>query len=631
MPGRVPPTIWLRALFPLLLAAALTIPFLDADSFHGDEPATLLAAGILQPDTHTLAATWHFIAENDPHQAHGWALLLFVWGRLVGWSLVAIRALPLFAGLLALAWAYRCGRDFFSPAAGLPASLLLAASLFFLAYLTHARAFSLVALCVSLTLWCYWRLTFNPRPTRHLARTGLLAGSVGLLYAHYFSALFLPVLVLFHLFRRPRDRRWQQTAALFALAALLATPQLPGFFNGLQRTTGDHALGDRALAAPDMLARLAYRLSNGIIPPAEWLGAILIVLLPLLFLYPGFRRRGADAGRDPSWMLLFTSAGFLALAVAVNEVIGTLLDDRLRYLMPLLPTCALLAAAGLQRLADRRRALVSLLLALWVALGAFLSLATDFRYELGFFFPTDIHRVFDHLALQARSGDLLVLDDHVAGGYSIQLHTGLLGIPSRVIHRRWEDPILRVRTSHEEYRDLWLLYRSEDRGRFSDLPEQLGRALCERSLDRWGFSLDRLAPDAQACGHADPRLEYDAGLLLSAPEISLRDGLLQIKTGIHSPDRELPARYSLALHVMDPDSGERMAQGDSGLGKGVYIPVFREIDVSALPPGNYELARRALRLADRRTTDGPRPAVWRRQRHACPAAFPHWLILRQLQ
>ena len=589
MPGRVPSNIWLRALFPLLLAAALTIPFLDADSFHGDEPATLLAAGILQPDSHTLAATWHFIAEGDPHQAHGWALLLFVWGRLVGWSLVAIRALPLFAGLLALAWVYRCGHDFFSPAAGLLASLLLAASLFFLAYLTHARAFSLVAFCVALMMWCYWRLTFHPQPTRHLVRIGLLAGSVGLLYAHYFSALFLPVLILFHLFRRPRDRRWQETAALLAVAALLAMPQLPGFFNGLQRTTGDHALGGRALAAPDMLARLAYRLTNGIIPPAEWLGATLIVLLPLLFLYLGFRRRGAGARPDASWMLLFTSGGFLLLAVAVNEVIGTLLDDRLRYLMPLLPPCALLAAAGLQRLADRRQALVSLALALWIALGAFLSLATDFRYELGFFFPTDIHRVFDHLALQASSGDLLAIDDHVAGGYSIQLHTGLLGFPSRVIHRRWEDPILRVRTSHEDYQDLWLLYRSEDRGRFSDLPEQLGRALCERSLDRWGFSLDRLAPDAQDCGHADPRLEYDAGLLLLPPEISLRAGILQVKTGVHSPDRGLPVRYSLALHVIDPDSGERMAQDDSGLGKGVYIPVLREIDVGALPPGNYEL------------------------------------------
>ncbi|MCY4526054.1 MAG: hypothetical protein OXB89_05545, partial [Anaerolineaceae bacterium] len=280
---------------------------------------------------------------------------------------------------------------------------------------------------------------------------------------------------------------------------------------------------------------------------------------------------------------------FLLLAVAVNAVIGTLLDDRLRYLMPLLPPGALLAALGLLGLASQKKRLPSLLMALWLALGAFLSLASDFRYELGFFFPTNIHRVFDHLARQTGPGDLLVLDDHVAGGYSIQLYTGLLGTPSRVIHRRWEDPFIRVRTAHEDYQDLWLLYRSEERERFSYLPQQLGRALCERSLDRWGFSVDRLAPTWEDCRHAAPRLEYDGGLLLSAPEVSLQDNFLLVKTGVHSPDRELPTRYSLALHVIDPDSGERLAQEDSGLGKGVFVPLFREIDVSALPPGDYEL------------------------------------------
>ena len=40
---------WLWALLPLLLAAALVIPLLDVDAFNGDEPASLLAAGILRP------------------------------------------------------------------------------------------------------------------------------------------------------------------------------------------------------------------------------------------------------------------------------------------------------------------------------------------------------------------------------------------------------------------------------------------------------------------------------------------------------------------------------------------------------------------------------------------------------
>ena len=72
-------------LFPLLLAAALTIPLLDVDAFNGDEP-TLVAAGALRSGPLFLDATWSYITYRNPHQAYGWPLLLSVWGRLVGWE-----------------------------------------------------------------------------------------------------------------------------------------------------------------------------------------------------------------------------------------------------------------------------------------------------------------------------------------------------------------------------------------------------------------------------------------------------------------------------------------------------------------------------------------------------------------
>ena len=57
--------------------------------------------------------------------------------------------------------------------------------------------------------------------------------------------------------------------------------------------------------------------------------------------------------------------------------------NRIRYLMPLWPLTALLVGAGLWRLASRYRRLVAVLLVLWLVLGAWLIVATDFRYELG--------------------------------------------------------------------------------------------------------------------------------------------------------------------------------------------------------------------------------------------------------
>ena len=155
---------------------------------------------------------------------------------LVGWSEVAVRALSLFFGMLTLAWVYRTGRDLLAPRAGLLAALLLSASVFFLAYMIHARAFTLIALCSTLCIWSYWRLVLHPRPTGMGAPAGLLLGSVGLLYSHYFSCAVSacprpvssalrakePALVA----ARPADRRSLPCWPLL---------QLPGFLEGLER------------------------------------------------------------------------------------------------------------------------------------------------------------------------------------------------------------------------------------------------------------------------------------------------------------------------------------------------------------------------------------------------------------
>ena len=74
-----------------------------------------------------LVETWATVT-IDPDQAYGLPLIYSVWGRVFGWSNFAMRALPLFAGLLALTWTYRTGRDLFAPLVGLVAAMLLATS-----------------------------------------------------------------------------------------------------------------------------------------------------------------------------------------------------------------------------------------------------------------------------------------------------------------------------------------------------------------------------------------------------------------------------------------------------------------------------------------------------------------------
>ncbi len=573
------------ALLPLLLAAALTIPLLDVDSFNGDEPASLIAAGMFRSGPPSLDATWSFITNRDSTQAYGWPLLLSVWARLVGWSEFATRALSLFFGVLALAWVYRTGRDLLSPQAGLFATLLLGASVFFHAYMIHARAFTLVAFFTTLCVWSYWRIALQPRQPGRAAQALLLLSSIGLLYMHYVCALLLPVLGLFHLFLVPKNRRWWQPVLLLGLAALLAMPQLPGVLQGLAKTAANEDLSNRALSAANLVSHLVRYLTNGLLNPSPPLSVLLVITLTLALVAVYLHRLRKGHRNGATWLLVFTSCACLALIIAVNEVLRVIVANRIRYLMPLWPLAALLTGAGLWRLARRNRHIAASLLILWVVIGAWLILATDFRYETGYFFRVDHHELFSALRERIPASDLVILDVSV-----VSYDDGLFSISDELIYRYKLDPYEMVRSIHTDRPYLSLLYLTKDRVGFADLPTALGRVFCERILEESGLTLDRFALNSvDNCPDRPVRLDFEADIQLTAPKISIRDDLLRLDAHVRSADEQLLANYSLAVHVYDALTDERVAQGDTGIGPGYIVPLRSEIDVSGLPPGDYEV------------------------------------------
>ena len=108
-----------------------------------------------------------------------------------------------------------------------------------------------------------------------------------------------------------------------------------------------------------------------------------------------------------------------------------------------------------------------------------------------------------------------------------------------------------------------------------------------RSWQDSGVSLELLlSPLSTARG----RLQFESAATLFAPdEPQLLDGRLRLRTGLRSEDKMFLDRHSLAIHIIDSRSGERVAQADTGVGPGSYVPLCREIDISALPPGDYEV------------------------------------------
>ena len=572
---------WIWALFPLLLAGMLVIPLLDVDAFNGDEPASLLAAGILSSGPRSLADVWDFLLKNDQRNAPGWPILLSVWGHFVGWSEFAIRALSLCIGLLTLAWVFRSGRGMFAPVAGLFAALLLGSSVFFLAYLVNARAYALVALCATICLWSYWRVALHLRPPGRGAQAGLLLGSIGLLYSHYLGALLLPALGLFHLLFVPKHRRWWRPVLLFGLALLVAALQLPLLPRGLA-STADENLGDSVLTAPELLSNFLRFLTNGLAAPSPPFSELLLLALPLALVIAILRRLRRGKGVSAIWLLIFTSTVLLAVVIVINELFKVIVDNRIRYLMPIWPITALLVGAGLWRLARSFRRLVFVLLALWLIFGAWLTLATDFRYEAGFFFHKDYHQIYYVVRKFAPRSDLLVFD-HTAADYHAEWIYDIKNIFSYKA-----DPLQYVRPVHASYSDVWYIYLSKDHVSYVNLSQQLGRVLCDRVLDESGFTLERYALHGENCPERPVRLEFNSDIGLTAPIITISDGLLRLDTFFRSLDEQLLARFSLAVHVID-QSGERVAQGDTGVGPGVIVPLRSEIDISTLPPGEYEV------------------------------------------
>ena len=251
---------------------------------------------------------------------------------------------------------------------------------------------------------------------------------------------------------------------------------------------------------------------------------------------------------------------------------------------------ALLVGAGLWRLARSFRRLATVLLALWLISGTWLTVTTDFRYELGFFFRSDIHRVYRVLIKQVPETELLMIDKAALWtDRKRRLYSNLLDQNFNAIPVDDESLINNIWRTWEAYPSFWLLYLSQDGAFINDLAASLGLVHCELVLDEWGFTLERLARSGARCASDDRHIEFENNIRLNWSGISLSDELLHFESGLRSVDDYLLANYSLAVHVINPRNGERVAQGDVGVGPGAIVPLRSEIDISALPPGDYEL------------------------------------------
>ncbi len=475
---------------------------LDEFAFNRDELDSLFPAGIYDSSPGTLVEVWRYDEENHASQARGWTTLLFVWGRLTGWSEPAIRSISFFAGLLTLAWLYRAGRDLFAPRAGLFASMLTCGSLFFLSYMLIARSFTLIALVTTAILWSYWRLVDTRRQSGPVALPVFFLGCVGLLYSHYFTALILPALFLFHLLFPPRGRRWRQVLVALAASAAIALVQTPGFLQGLSEFASDQELRSAALDAARIPHSFLYFMSNFTLRLPAPAGAALLLLLFLALLRATWRRRRAGRRVDAGWLMTFLAGTTFLLMVAANGVVAVVTGSRIRYMISLLPVLALLAGEGLRINRVRFRLAVAGLLAFWLVLGPALLNSGPVYY-------IDRHSSTFHLVqrwLQERAGpdDLVVLESSLMDRDVLYLSRDFIQLsdqPWETVFRDHNDRSEAVALALSTYTNFWFVYQPDDPGGDTTPYIAQGSILCERMENLAGYTLERRATTARACAN----------------------------------------------------------------------------------------------------------------------------------
>ena len=590
---------WLWALLPLLLAAALVAPILGRDVFDIDESSTMINAGARHLGPFTPAEAVHTSVSRSPDQAWGNGVVVSQWGRVAGWSELAIRALPWLTGMLSLAWVYRLGHTLFSHRIALTTMLLLSTSVIFLTYMHKARPYGLAMLFAAIVLWAYWRVALHPRPPGRGARALLVLGATGLLYTNYFCALLLPALALFHLFFVRKERCWWQPVLLLGLAALLALPQVPDLLSGIEHNQEKDHLHAEALRYPEVIATFLRYLSNGLFVVQRPFSTLFAIALPLPLLYFVLHSRRSRQPPGAAWYLLLTGILLLLLLLGASEWLRVFEEKRVRYLVMLwLPSLLLISQAFMEPSRVNLRRAAGLALVALVALAG----ASDFLLEgelvrFSRLRSETAMSIAATRAIAAEGSDSGLLAVDRSGLFArfhrvYEFYTGSYGDRRVQLDQPAASNELMERAPGQDL--VWLLASSSQEAALGvrahlDHFRQEGWFHCRSSREA-GVTLELLLPPFPAAMLDQARLHFENDVELFAPVApELHDGLLRFRSSLGSADETLLARYSLAIHIIEPPGDKRVAQGDTGLGPGAVVPLCREIDISALPPGEYEV------------------------------------------
>lgn len=600
---------WLLVVGLLLGATWLGARDLNADALWNDEFYSIHDAGGPPYGPISPAEIWTRVATRNAWHTPGFFIILSGWGRLVGWEPPALRALSLLAGLLGIAWTYRLGRRLVGPRAALYGVAILGPSAFFVHYLHELRMYAWFIPLTTFTLWVYLRIIQRPRP-HPLEWLGLLVGTLGHLYMHYFAALPLIGLMLYHLLFVPKNRRWWAVVATLGLAGLLFLPWLRNLLIGLELAADSEQLHEVALSPVQALEQLVLLFGNGL----WWL-----TLAGLAAGGVAVWRRARGA-----WRIWFFALLTVIAILTTNAVLEIMHEGRVRYLLSVWPLLALVVGAGIAQLMRQRpvgTVAGAALVVGWMASGVVASVTPSFASDIdggSIVFP--LHRIEPVLDEIVQPDDIIF--SYIPDGAPFWSYARNDEITMMYFNGLPVESVTGRTTMNPDAQDV----------ETQDEIDQIGDALRFWLVQRPGFPnqklpvvMDRLSEDYTQCRTLHQEADLQIDLYVRDPICCdadadrpalieyVADGGTIALTGL----RDLPATvdttlpvwtswratdapadtYSVALHVLDAN-GELTAQADAGLASLAFSCQRASIDVSALEPGTYRLSVIVYRWQD---------------------------------
>ncbi|MEO1290551.1 MAG: hypothetical protein AAFV93_22635, partial [Chloroflexota bacterium] len=153
------------------------------------------------------------------------------------------------------------------------------------------------------------------KPSRIMYGWFILAGA-GLLYAHYYSAMLLIGLAIYHLLFVPKNREWLYVPLCGVLMGIAFIPQLPAFIEGFTRFDPAN-VEQTPMRADAVVTSLLYYIGNGM----TWLTLVVMILgVGLIIIY-----------KTPMRMVIAIGLFSTGVLIASNEALDILEPTRLRY------------------------------------------------------------------------------------------------------------------------------------------------------------------------------------------------------------------------------------------------------------------------------------------------------------